>query len=137
MTYSPTVLKIKDCTYLVFHRFLIHRNLSYLAVNYCLHLFGILNEIKIHKSRVASKAKESDKQNILKIQAKTKLINKRSVNFESKLWSCEFFQKNKRMNSFFLLCEVFSFVFLEEIEDTKKPFKITWPLGSELALCSP
>ena len=35
----------------------------------------------------------------------------------------DFFQKNERMNSFLLLCDVFPFVFFEQIEDTKKAFR--------------
>ena len=33
--------------------------------------------------------------------------------------------KNEQMNSFLLLCDVFLFVFLEEIEDSEKTFEIT------------
>ena len=36
--------------------------------------------------------------------------------------------KNNGMNSFLLLCDVFSFVFRKKLKTPKKPFKITWPL---------
>ena len=32
------------------------------------------------------------------------------------------------MNSFLLLCDIFSFVFCKKLRTPKKPFKITWPL---------
>ena len=38
------------------------------------------------------------------------------------------FPKNERMNSFLLLCDVFSFVFWKKLKTPKKPFEITWPL---------
>ena len=42
------------------------------------------------------------------------------VHFKSKLASREFFQKNERMNSFLLLCDVFSFVFWKKLKTPKK-----------------
>ena len=33
------------------------------------------------------------------------------------------------MNTFLLLCDVFSFVFWKKLKTPKKPFEITWPLG--------
>ena len=36
--------------------------------------------------------------------------------------------KNEQMNSFLLVCNVFSFVFLEESSSRKKRFEIIWPL---------
>ena len=58
-----------------------------------------------------------------------------SVNFESKLWSREFFQKTNKLIRFYY----YVFVrFLEEIEDTKKTFrnyltlKIIWTWQQEM-----
>ena len=44
--------------------------------------------------------------------------------------SREFFQKNEQMNSFLLLCDVFSFVFWKKLKTPKKPFEIPWHLES-------
>ena len=46
------------------------------------------------------------------------------VHFKSKLASREFFQKNERMNSFLLLCDVFSFVFWKKLKTPKRHFEI-------------
>ena len=58
----------------------------------------------------------------------------RSVNLESKLSSCDFFQKNEQMNSFLLLCDVFLFI-LKKLKTPKKPSEIIWPLVSALKSC--
>ena len=55
--------------------------------------------------------------------------NSRSVNFESKLSSHEFFQKTNKWIHFLLLCNVFLFFFWKKLKAPKKPFEITWPLG--------
>ena len=107
MTYIPTVLKIKACAYLVFHRFLIHRNLSYHAVNFHLHLFGILNAIKIHKSRVAFKTKGSDIQNFLKIQATTKVNTKGQLISKANCQAANSFKKQTNELVFTTMRSVF------------------------------
>ena len=40
-------------------------------------------------------------------------------------------QADEQINSFLQICNVFLFVFLEEIEDSKKTFEITWPLDGK------
>ena len=39
-------------------------------------------------------------------------------------------QKNERMNSFLLVCDVFSFGFLKNPRQEKKLFEIIWPLST-------
>ena len=41
-------------------------------------------------------------------------------------------KKTEKMNSFLLLCDVFSFVFWKKLKTPKKPFEIIWPLKSTL-----
>ena len=36
------------------------------------------------------------------------------------------------MNSFLLLCDVFSFVFWKKLKSTKRHFEINWPLGMKI-----
>ena len=42
----------------------------------------------------------------------------------------EDFPKNERMNSFLLVCDVFSFVFWKNPRQEKNRFEIIWPLSA-------
>ena len=42
-----------------------------------------------------------------------------------------FLPKNERMNSFLLLCDLFSFVFWKKLTIPKRHFEINWPLGAQ------
>ena len=44
--------------------------------------------------------------------------------------SREFFQKNEWMNSFLLLCDVFSFIFWKKLKTPKRHFEIIWHLSA-------
>ena len=49
--------------------------------------------------------------------------------FRKQIVKQQILPKNEQMNSFLLLCEVFSFVFWKKLKTPKQHFEIIWPLA--------